>query len=246
MKTYLLTLTFCLISLIFSFAKDGGYHLFILSGQSNMQGMNPNIGLMPEAKKLFENTEVKYIKVAKGGRPIRLWVEEWNSIAEKHKLKARIKKTEFYKPILNEFSKVVQEFNQPQSITFCWMQGERDAKENLSAAYEDALNQLIKNLRRDFKRPDMNFVIGRISDHIKETHKSWTDVRKAQIKVSKDDTLGAWVDCDDLNNMTGRDGKIRDDLHYTKEGYELLGRRFARQAKSLTDGIKPSTNGKPN
>ena len=76
--------------------------------------------------------------------------------------------------------------------------------------------------------------------------RSWTDVRKAQIKVSKDDTLGAWVDCDDLNNMTGRDGKMRDDLHYTKEGYELLGRRFARQAKSLTDGIKPSTNGKPN
>ena len=66
MKTYLLTLTFCLISLIFSSAKDGGYHLFILSGQSNMQGMNPNIGLMPEAKKLFKNTEVKYIKVAKG------------------------------------------------------------------------------------------------------------------------------------------------------------------------------------
>ena len=82
MKTYLFTLTFCLISLLFSSAKDGGYHLFILSGQSNMQGMNPNIGLMPEAKKLFENTEVKYIKVAKGGRPIRLWVEEWNSIGE--------------------------------------------------------------------------------------------------------------------------------------------------------------------
>ena len=92
----------------------------------------------------------------------------------------------------------------------------------------------------------MNFVIGRISDHIKETHKSWTNVRKAQIKVSKDDALGAWVDCDDLNNMTGRDGEMRDDLHYTIEGYELLGRRFARQAKSLTDGIKPSTNGKPN
>ena len=110
MKPYLLSLTFCLISLIFSSAKDGGYHLFILSGQSNMQGMNPNIGLMPEAKKLFENTEVKYIKVAKGGRPIRLWVEEWNSIAEKHKLKARIEKTEFYKPIINEFSKMVQAF----------------------------------------------------------------------------------------------------------------------------------------
>jgi len=245
MKTYLLSLTFWISFLLYCSAEEGEYHLFILSGQSNMQGMNPNVGLMPEAKKLFGNTQVKFIKIAKGGRPIRLWVDEWNSIAEKHNLKARIEKTEFYKPILNEFSKVVEQFDQPKSITFCWMQGERDAKENLSAAYEDSLNQLIKNLRRDLKRPNMNFVIGRISDHIKETHKSWTDVRKAQIKVSKDDPLGAWVDCDDLNNMIGRDGKMKDDLHYTKAGYELLGRRFARQSNYLTKGIKPSSNGRP-
>ena len=167
-----------------------------------MQGMNPNTGLMPEAKNIFKDSDVKYIKISKGGRPIRLWVNEWNSIAERHELKARIETTEFYQPILTEYSKMIKDFGKPKSITFCWMQGERDAKENLSLAYEDALNQLIKNLRRDLKRPDMSFVIGRISDHIKESHKSWTGVRKAQVKVSKDDPLGAWVDCDDLNNMT--------------------------------------------
>ena len=131
MKTYLLSLTFWISSLFYCSAEEGEYHLFILSGQSNMQGMNPNVGLMPEAKKLFGNTQVKFIKIAKGGRPIRLWVDEWNSIAEKHSLKARIEKTEFYKPILNEFSKVVEQFDQPKSITFCWMQGERMPKKIL-------------------------------------------------------------------------------------------------------------------
>jgi len=58
------------------------------------------------------------------------------------------------------------------------------------------------------------------------------------------DKRGAWVDCDDLNNKE-KDGKKRDDLHYTKAGYELLGRRFARQGKALIDGKKPVANGRP-
>ena len=56
--------------------------------------MNPNTGLMPEAKNIFKDSDVKYIKISKGGRPIRLWVNEWNSIAERHELKARIETTE--------------------------------------------------------------------------------------------------------------------------------------------------------
>ena len=33
-------------------------HLFILSGQSNMVGMDPETGFMPEAKKLFKDEKV--------------------------------------------------------------------------------------------------------------------------------------------------------------------------------------------
>ncbi len=35
-------------------------------------------------------------------------------------------------------------------------------------------------------------------------------------------------------------------VHYTKKGYELLGRRFARQGKALVTGEKPAANGRPN
>ena len=60
-------------------------HLFVLSGQSNMQGMDPETGFMPEAKKLFKDEKVVYIKVAKGGQPICRWLEEWQDIAKKKK-----------------------------------------------------------------------------------------------------------------------------------------------------------------
>ncbi|HIE98661.1 MAG: hypothetical protein ABGX22_04205 [Pirellulaceae bacterium] len=51
------------------FAEDKPVHLFILSGQSNMQGMDPETGFLPEANKLFKGDQVVYIKVAKGGQP---------------------------------------------------------------------------------------------------------------------------------------------------------------------------------
>ena len=54
-------------------AAEKPVHLFILSGQSNMAGMNPKIGFQPEAKKLFPDADVVYIKIAQGGQPIRLW-----------------------------------------------------------------------------------------------------------------------------------------------------------------------------
>lgn len=232
-------------------AADKPVHVFILSGQSNMAGMNPTAGFEPEAKSLFADGEVVYYKVASGGKPIRLWVSEWNEIAEKHNLSTRIAGktpdsdgTVYYQPILAQYQQILAKHPQPASVTFCWMQGERDARENLDSAYADALRQLIGNLRRDLKQPEMNFVIGRLSDFGKPSNKPWQAVRDAQVEVAEKDPRGAWVDCDDLNNKGTADAP-RDDLHYTKEGYELLGRRYARQAKALIDGQQPAKNGRP-
>lgn len=223
-------------------ASDRPVHLFILSGQSNMAGMNPKLGFEPEAAKLFPEADVPYIKVARGGQPIRLWVTEWNDIAKQHGLNSTSAGTKYYEPILTQFKAVLKKHPEPASVTFCWMQGERDAKEKLSKAYETALAKLIANLRRDLKQPEMNFVIGRLSDF--STTAEWEAVRKAQVALAGKDERGAWVDCDDLNNKE-KNGVKRDDLHYTKEGYELLGRRFVRQAKALIDGKPPASNGRP-
>lgn len=234
-------------------AADKPAHLFILSGQSNMAGMDPKLGFVPEAAKLFPDADVPFIKVAVGGQPIRYWVNEWNEIATKHgvdvaKARANDKGDHatafFYPRILDQFAAMLKAHPNAKSVTFCWMQGENDSKTGLHEPYGDALKQLIANLRRDLKQPDMNVVIGRISDHNRINPPAWKVVRDVQVDVAKTDAHGAWVDCDDLNNKEIK-GVMTNDLHYTKEGYELLGRRFVRQAKALIDGKQPADNGRP-
>jgi len=218
-------------------------HLFILSGQSNLERMKPEAGFLPEANKLFADGEVVHVKVSQSGQPIRMWVESWNEIAKKHGLTTMSDGTRYYKPILEQ---VAAKLNgrPPGTITFCWMQGERDAREGLHAAYEDAMRQLIADLRRDLEHPEMYFVIGRISDHGTPDYKEWQSVRDTQVKVANGDPLGAWVDCDDLNDIT-KDDKTANDLHYTADGYKVLGERYARQAKLMIDGKKPAADGRP-
>lgn len=232
-------------------AADRPAHLFILTGQSNMAGMDPKLGFEPEAKKLFPDAGVAYIKIAVGGMPIRYWVDEWNDIATKHGVdvakareKDKSKGTIFYPRVLEQFAELLKQHPNPASVTFCWMQGENDSKTGLHAPYADALKQLIANLRRDLKRPDMNIVIGRISDHDRINPPAWKTVREAQVEVANTDPHGSWVDCDDLNDKEVK-GVMINDLHYTKSGYELLGRRYVRQAKALIEDRKPAENGRP-
>ena len=216
-----------------------------------MQGMDPETGFLPEAKKLFDGEQVVYIKVAKGGQPICRWLEEWTDIAEKKGLDDKHRwrihrdgKVEFYQPILDQYQKMLKKHPNLTSVTFCWMQGERDANGGAHAPYKDALKLLISNLRRDLKRPDMNIVIGRIGDYAMD-RPSIVAVRKAQREIANEDPHGAWVDVDDLNDRE-KDGKIINAVHYKRpEGYVVLGERFARQGYALIKGKKPAKNGRP-
>ena len=124
------------------------------------------------------------------------------------------------------------------------MQGERDANGGGQPAYKDALKLLISKLRRDLKRPDMNVVIGRLSD-AGEKKESWAAMRKIQLEIVDEDPSGAWVDCDDLNDKMVK-GKMQSVVHYNRpEGYIILGQRFARQGYALIKGGKPAEDGRP-
>jgi hypothetical protein len=227
--------------LVSAAAKAGDRHLFILSGQSNMAGLKPEAAFLPELKKLLPGADIQCVKFAKGGQPIRKWVPTWDAIAAKSDLGPRKDPGGYYAEVLKLAAGNIAA-GQPKTITFLWMQGERDAKEQLSAAYEESMNTLISNLRKDLGNPKMNFVIGRLSDFSTADH--WEAVRKAQVKVAEDDPRGAWVDTDDTNNKE-KNGKLRDDLHYTKAGYDLFGQRLARQAVLLIEGKEPDAKGRP-
>ena len=229
---------------------DNPVHLFILSGQSNMARMNVGWGLLPEAKKLFKDEKIVYLKVAQGNQYIHRWLKEWDEIAkskgldEKYRKKIlRDGKVLYYQPILDQYKELLKKYPKPASVTFCWMQGESDAKVGISTAYKDSLKLLISNLRRDLKRPDMNVVIGRITDYALEK-KECVEIRRVQIEIANEDPHGAWVDTDDLNNIEVN-AVMTNDIHYNKKGYTALGQRFARQAHALITGKKPAKDGRP-
>ncbi len=204
-----------------------GKHLFILSGQSNMGGLKPETSFIPTVKKAFGADHVIVIKDAQGGQPIARWYKQWAPA----KGEPPEKRGDLYDRLMTKVKAAI-EGQRIETVSFCWMQGERDAKTGHANVYETSLKGLLQQLRTDLKRDDLNFVIGRLSDHLMN-NEGWVNVRKIQASVADQDPRGAWVDTDDLNDKKRKNGTIKQDLHYTREGYTLLGTRFAENAIAL-------------
>lgn len=209
-------------------AAGEGKHLFILSGQSNMAGLNPSISFAPAVEKEFGKEGVIVVKDAQSGQPIRRWYKDWKP-AKGDEPKAN---PDLYERLMQKVNAAIKD-QKIQSVTFVWMQGERDAKESHGEVYAASFKGVIEQLKKDLKRDDINFVIGRISDFdmADKSYPHWTMVRDAQVKVAADDPRGAWVDTDDLNNKDP--DQKGGGLHYTPEGYKVLGQRFADSAIEL-------------
>lgn len=222
--------------------KEKGKHLFILSGQSNMVRMKPNRSFSPEIAKLLPGAKIEMVRVVRGGEPIRRWLKEWPEIAKKQGLdpdkisqKDKVRNDVYYQRIVTDAKKRLAD-GTFASVTFAWLQGESD---NGPAAkiYKESLEMLLAKLRKDLNCPEMNVVICRISDSSKQ--KTWQSIRQAQMQIVKEGGKRyAWVDTDDLNGP-------RNKIHYTPEGYALLGLRIARQIKALIKGEQPAPNGRP-
>ena len=212
-------------------AAEPAQHLFILSGQSNMAGLDPDISFTPTVEAEFGKENVTVVKDALGGQPIRRWYKQWKP-ANGEGPKAT---GDLYERLMQKVSTATKG-KEYDTVTFVWMQGERDAKEGHGAVYAASLKGLIQQLADDLKRKDINFVIGRLSDFDMDNkrYQHWITVREAQVAVAKSSERGAWVDTDDLNDGKNKRGKeIKNDLHYSVEGYRTLGRRFAEQAIKL-------------
>jgi hypothetical protein len=198
--------------------------LFILSGQSNMEGVNPDNSFTPAIVKAFPHDEVIVVKFALGGTPIRRWWKNWTGPYDVSASGSELPPGDLYAELIERVKKAT-EGKKPDSIVFSWMQGERDAKSGLSESYQQALKGVIACVREDLKQPSTAIVIGRLSDH-QNGQKHWDAVRDIQVKIATVDNRGSWVDCDDLNGP-------KNDLHCTKEGFVELGKRFAAKAVEL-------------
>jgi hypothetical protein len=201
-------------------------HLFLLSGQSNMAGLNPKLSFTPTVTKALAPEKVLVVKDAAGGQPIRRWYKKWKPAKGKPMPKG-YKPGDLYDRLMAK-AKAALGDRKPTTITFVWMQGERDARERHGDVYQASFAGLVKQLRDDLGRKDVRVVIGRLSDFSNGNtrYKHWDEVRAAQVAAAEADPLAAWVDTDDLN------GK-KNGLHYDKRGYVELGKRFAAAALKL-------------
>ena len=201
-----------------------------------MVGLKPEVSFTPAVEKEFGKDHVIVVHDAQSGSPIRNWVKDWKPEAGKNVKAGKQPMGHLYERLMGKVKPAIagQEI---ETVTFVWMQGERDAKEGHGAVYAKSFMMLIDQLKTDLKRKDISFVIGRISDHgIKNGMDipDWPVVREAQVKVAGADSHGAWVDTDDLNGA-------RDGLHYDASGYAKLGERFAEAAIHLikNNGVPP-------
>jgi len=212
-------------------SAEEGKHLFILSGQSNMQGHRPQEAFTPAVEKALGKENVIVVQDALGGQPIQRWFKKWASPQG-----AKPAKTgDLYDRLMGKVNPAIKG-QKLKTVTFIWMQGERDAKMRWGPVYEASLRGLHAQLSADLKRTDVGFVIGRLSDFdmANKRYPHWTMVREAQVKVADSNSRFVWVNTDDLNDGKNRRGKeIKNDLHYSAEGYKTLGKRFAESALKL-------------
>jgi hypothetical protein len=231
---------------------DGKY-LFILAGQSNMQGMNQRETFIPRIEKAFGADNVLVVKEAIGGQPIRKFVHDW-APATDWQLDPEIPGTKrpekaengvMYKSMMTKV-KAATGGAKPKAVAFCWMQGERDSRERHSAVYERSLRALFAQLRNDFENVPVVFVLGRLSDFGKgnkqRLYPEWEEVIAAQEAVAKNTPNCIIIDTDDLNTgpskpnwKTKKISQYVDDLHMSAEGYKILGTRFAEAAIRLLE-----------
>ena len=175
--------------------------------------IGPEFGFAKAMSGLYSADEIHLIKVAKGGTPINWWLPDAAGKDNGHTL--------LLKNLKNALEKIGGDY---EVMGMLWMQGESDAKLQADAeAYQKKLEQLIALMRKETGKPELPFVIGRISSRIIESKKFKMPfakiVQSGQEAVTKTDKRAFAIDTDDLSQ--------RDDLvHFDQEGQMGLGKRF--------------------
>lgn len=217
-------------------SEQEGKHLFILSGQSNMQRLRPEESFTPAIKEQFGQENVIVVKDAEGGQAIRRWYQDWKPL-EGDEPKAQ---PDLYDSLMTKVNLAIAN-EEIATVTFLWMQGERDAREKHGGVYEESLTGLYKQLSNDLERKDVNYIIGRLSDFdmLNEKYPHWTTIREIQVKVAESNPRFDWINTDDLNDGVNSQGKeIENDLHMSVEGYVIMGERFADKSIKLIENTK--------
>ena len=233
----ILAITVSVIHLLSSAAWAGeitsteGKHLFILSGQSNMVGMNPELSFTPTVSKAFGKDNVIIVKDAASGQSIRSWCKSNHEFPPPTTGRVPKVRGELYNRLIKKVTTAAKG-QSVQTVTLVWMQGESDLN---NTAYDVYLKELRTQLESDLEMKEIHMVIGRISDSgldVQKRLEGRLNIRRIQKEFAESQPKTEWVDTDDLNDRKV-DDKVIHDLHYHREGYRILGERFATKSIGL-------------
>lgn len=210
-------------------------HLFILSGQSNMQRLKVAQSFAPIVAKALGSDRVLIVKEAWGGQPIRRWCKDWHAVPgvawpdrEHRRLSG-----DLYQRLMQQVTAAVAG-QSISGVSFIWMQGEEDAVEHLAAAYQSNLQALLKQLCDDLNiSNELQLVLGKLNDYGLDSPLQlyWRQVQAAQVQIAAERADTALVLTSDLS-------LAEDGLHFSGDGYHQLGQRFAAAALKLLEHSK--------
>ena len=101
-----------------------------------------------------------------------------------------------------------------------WHQGESDSNENDAELYEDRLVELINTLRRELSAPEVPFVAAALGDFVVEGNPHARVVNGALRRIPQRVKNTAYVDSNGLDHKG-------DNVHFSAESARELGRRYA-------------------
>jgi hypothetical protein len=111
-----------------------------------------------------------------------------------------------------------------------WYQGESDTGEASSAIYTQKMKELVAASRKDFKQPQLPWIIAQIGRHIVDSPDSqgWNSIQ---------DQERCLVDqIRNLETVPALDLELDDGIHVSSKGFAVLGQRMARMADRLALG----------
>ncbi|MEZ5535557.1 MAG: sialate O-acetylesterase [Thiolinea sp.] len=219
------------------YARD---RVFILAGQSNMQGFGATYELRNNYRRTPHNVSFYYQGYR---RPVPLvrGARFGPEVGFAHRLSRAFPRdrivlikvaaggsaitewmpgTHYYRSLLKQARFAMQQSNTREVDAILWMQGESDAYIHPRAhRYAAHLQRLITYLRRDLKSPQSLFLIGQINP-LAERFPLVDIVRTKQMLVNRRIYGTLLVPTRGLE-------KLPDQLHYNTQGQLKLGERFA-------------------
>lgn len=207
--------------------------LYFNHGQSHTQKIasgrfGPDVSVSKMLSNKFPSQNFILYKYAIGGSSQYDWAPDYDP--EKAKITGNPQFGNIYKRFLSVYDSISNGYN-VEVVAFLWMQGEADSKKPEAAKeYYNNFKKIIEAVRRDFNKPELPVLFGKVNPSSKKFVALETVV-SAQNRIAIDVKNTFLIETDGIEK--GNDG-----VHYNTAGQLELGKRFGDKLIKALPKIK--------